>query len=92
MLTARTADNKQRLLSSSYLQTTNEIEFSAVHDQKASTKNIGSLEQLWLSMSSLKKTYELAIGTEFLIFKSGINPVWGGSPMNTKGGQMGVQV
>lgn len=70
----------------SYLQTTKEIEFSAVHGQKASTKNIGSLEQLWLSMSSLKKTYELAIGTELLIFKSGINPVWE-DPMNTKGGR-----
>lgn len=69
----------------SYLQTTNEIEFSAVNG-KTSTKNIGSLEQLWLSMSSLKKTYELAIGTELLVFKSGINPVWE-DPINTKGGR-----
>ncbi|CUM54383.1 uncharacterized protein AC631_04500 [Debaryomyces fabryi] len=70
----------------SYLQTTNEIEFSTINGQKSSTKHIGSLEQLWMSMSSLKKTYELAIGTELLIFKSGINPVWE-DPINTKGGR-----
>ncbi|KAK6456974.1 translation initiation factor 4F, cap-binding subunit and related cap-binding protein [Scheffersomyces xylosifermentans] len=78
----------------SYLQTTNEIEFLSVNGEEkdstssslATTKSIGSLEQLWMSLSSVKKTYELPIGTEFLIFKSGINPVWE-DPINAKGGR-----
>ncbi|KAG2734600.1 hypothetical protein G9P44_002606 [Scheffersomyces stipitis] len=72
----------------SYLQTTNEIEFLSIsgEDSVSTTKSIGSLEQLWMSLSSIKKTYELPIGTELLIFKSGINPVWE-DPINTKGGR-----
>ncbi|ODV78701.1 translation initiation factor eIF4e [Suhomyces tanzawaensis NRRL Y-17324] len=69
----------------SYLQTTHEIEFLSVADQRPTT-SIGSIEQLWMSLSSIKKSYELPIGTELLIFKSGINPVWE-DPINTKGGR-----
>lgn len=70
----------------SYMQTTTEIEFPAIEDATQKTKYIPSLEQLWLSLSSLKKTYELPFGTELLIFKSGITPVWE-DPNNTKGGR-----
>lgn len=69
----------------SYLQTTNELEFidfstgNPIH-------HIASLEQLWSSFSSIKKTYTLNIGTEFLIFKTGVNPVWE-DPINSKGGR-----
>jgi len=71
----------------SYLQTTNEIDFLCAADQGQTTTNsIGSIEQLWMSLSSIKKTYELPIGTELLIFKTGINPVWE-DPINTKGGR-----
>lgn len=69
----------------SYLQTTNEIEFSVINGDSM-VKSIGSLEQLWMSMSSIKKSYELRIGTELLFFKSGINPVWE-DPVNAKGGR-----
>lgn len=70
----------------SYLQTTNEIEFPRVDNPNETTTNIGSLEQMWSCLASLKKTYELPIGTELLIFKSGVNPVWE-DPINTKGGR-----
>lgn len=68
-----------------YLQTTTEIEFSVL-DNTTTTTSIGSIEQLWLSLSSIKKSYELPISTELLIFKTGINPVWE-DPINTKGGR-----
>lgn len=74
----------------SYLQTTNEIEFPRmdVHGvlDSATTTTIGSLEQMWTSLSLLKKTYELPVGTELLVFKSGVNPVWE-DPINAKGGR-----
>lgn len=70
----------------SYLQTTNEIKFVDVNNSQQSVINIGSIEQLWLSLSSIKKSYELPIGSELLIFKSGVNPVWE-DPINTKGGR-----
>lgn len=72
-----------------YLQTTNEIEFSDISGD-STVKSIGSLEQLWMSMSSIKKSYELRIGTELLFFKSGINPVWE-DPLNAKGGRWVVR-
>ncbi|EGW31075.1 uncharacterized protein SPAPADRAFT_52253 [Spathaspora passalidarum NRRL Y-27907] len=67
-----------------YLQTTNELEFVDLLGNKI--KHIGSLEQLWVALSSIKKTYELTTGTEFLVFKAGINPVWE-DPINSKGGR-----
>lgn len=70
----------------SYLQTTNEIQFALVEQAGETTSNIGSLEQMWACLSSVKKKYELPIGTELLIFKSGVNPVWE-DPINTKGGR-----
>lgn len=68
-----------------YLQTTNELSF---WDPTTGNKiqHIASLEQLWSSFSSIKKTFELNIGTEFLIFKTGVNPVWE-DPINSKGGR-----
>lgn len=79
-------NNQNAAAVDSYLQTTNEIEFSVVGNPSKTTKNIGSVEQLWMGLSTIKKTYELPIGTEFLIFKSGINPVWE-DPINAKGGR-----
>lgn len=71
-----------------YLYLTKEIEFldvTALEKEKTIT-SIGSVEQLWLSLSSIKKTHHLPIGTELLVFKSGINPVWE-DPLNAKGGR-----
>lgn len=68
-----------------YLQTTKEIEFANIVSH-APVKYIGSIEQLWTSLSSIKRAYDVPIGFEFLIFKSGINPVWE-DPINTKGGR-----
>lgn len=70
----------------SYLQTTNEIEFVDVNNCQQSLVNIGSLEQLWLSLTSIKKSHELSIGSGLLIFKSGVNPIWE-DPINIKGGR-----
>ena len=70
----------------SYLQSTNEIEFPLLEDNDKTTFVIASLEQMWLSMSLIKRPYELPIGTEFLFFKSGIAPVWE-DPRNSKGGR-----
>ncbi|EMG46550.1 Eukaryotic translation initiation factor 4E (EIF-4E), putative, partial [Candida maltosa Xu316] len=69
----------------SYLQTTNEIKFVDLITNK-NIQYIASLEQLWSSLTSIKKTYSLNIGTEFLIFKTGVNPVWE-DPINSKGGR-----
>lgn len=68
----------------SYLQTTKEISFLSFDGE--GTKSIGSIEQLWLSLSSIKPGYELPVGTELLAFKTGINPVWE-DPVNMKGGR-----
>ena len=71
-----------------YLYLTKEIEFLDVNslDKSNLVTSIGSIEQLWVSLSSIKKTYHLPIGTELLVFKSGINPVWE-DPINAKGGR-----
>lgn len=71
-----------------YLYLTKEIEFldAARLDTKGTVTSIGSIEQLWVSLSSLKKTHHLPIGTELLVFKSGVNPVWE-DPLNAKGGR-----
>lgn len=68
----------------SYLQTTNEIEFPGLAG--GTTKCIASVEQMWVGLSLIKKTHDLPNGTELLIFKSGINPVWE-DPINSKGGR-----
>ncbi|ODV67363.1 translation initiation factor eIF4e [Hyphopichia burtonii NRRL Y-1933] len=70
----------------SYLQTTNEINFKSIIDSNELINSIGSLEQLWLSLSTIKQSHNLPIGTELLFFKSGINPVWE-DPINSKGGR-----
>lgn len=80
------SDTDSSVAVNSYLQTTNEIEFPKLNNTSETTTNIGSLEQMWACLSTLKKTYELPIGTELLIFKSGVNPVWE-DPINTKGGR-----
>ncbi|CAI5759718.1 unnamed protein product [Candida verbasci] len=68
----------------SYLQTTTELNFIDFNGNNL--KNFASLEQLLLILSNIKKTFDLSIGTEFLIFKTGINPVWE-DPINAKGGR-----
>lgn len=68
-----------------YLQTTREVRFPSVAADSA-VSSIGSVEQLWLSLLWIKKTFELPIGTEILLFKLGINPVWE-DPINLKGGR-----
>ncbi|SGZ48651.1 CIC11C00000005616 [Sungouiella intermedia] len=70
----------------SYLQTTNEIEFPCFGNENATVKSIASLEQMWLSMSVMKKLHDLANGSELLVFKTGVNPVWE-DPVNAKGGR-----
>lgn len=68
-----------------YLQTTREVHFPSMAADSV-VSSIGSVEQLWLSLLWIKKTYELPIGTEILLFKLGINPVWE-DPINLKGGR-----
>ncbi|RCK65266.1 Eukaryotic translation initiation factor 4E-4 [Candida viswanathii] len=68
-----------------YLQTTSELSF-VDSTTGAKIQHIASLEQMWSSISSLKITFDLNIGTEFLIFKTGVNPVWE-DPINSKGGR-----
>ncbi|EEQ37736.1 hypothetical protein CLUG_01859 [Clavispora lusitaniae ATCC 42720] len=70
----------------SYLQNTTEIEFPQYGHPDRKIKTIASLEQMWLSLSTLKKSYNLAYGTELLVFKAGVNPVWE-DPNNAKGGR-----
>ncbi|KAG7195422.1 uncharacterized protein KQ657_003180 [Scheffersomyces spartinae] len=77
----------------SYLQTTKEIAFVNIHSGAEAeaapldtTSSLGTVEQLWMSLSTLKPAYQLRYGTELLIFKSGINPVWE-DPVNAKGGR-----
>ncbi|CUM62759.1 uncharacterized protein PRCAT00000316001 [Priceomyces carsonii] len=70
----------------SYLQTTQKIDLPAINNSEESTVNIGSIEQLWVGLSSIRRSHDLPIGTELLFFKSGINPVWE-DPINAKGGR-----
>lgn len=70
----------------SYLQAATEIEFPNFENPTETVKPIASLEQMWVSLSSLKKTHELVNGSELLIFKTGVNPVWE-DPINAKGGR-----
>lgn len=70
----------------SYLQTATEIEFPRFGLPGETVKPIASLEQMWLSMSFLKKQHDLFNGSELLIFKTGVNPVWE-DPINAKGGR-----
>ncbi|GEQ68147.1 hypothetical protein JCM33374_g1814 [Metschnikowia sp. JCM 33374] len=70
----------------SYLQAATEIEFPSFGNPGQTVKPIASLEQMWMSMSSLKKSHELVNGSELLIFKTGVNPVWE-DPINSKGGR-----
>lgn len=70
----------------SYLQTTNEIEFPCYGNTSSTVKSIASLEQMWLSMSVMKKLHELSNGSELLVFRTGVNPVWE-DPVNAKGGR-----
>lgn len=70
----------------SYLQNTTEIDFPQYGNPSAKVKAIASVEQMWASLSTLKKLYNLAYGTELLVFKAGVNPVWE-DPNNAKGGR-----
>ncbi|KAI5968172.1 uncharacterized protein KGF55_000001 [Candida pseudojiufengensis] len=68
----------------SYLQTTSQLHFQ--HTNELTISHIASIEQMWTMFSTIKNGYKLSIGTEFLIFKTGINPVWE-DPLNSKGGR-----
>lgn len=70
----------------SYLQAASELEFPCFGNAAISTKPIASIEQMWMSMSTLKKLHDLVNGSELLIFKTGVNPVWE-DPINAKGGR-----
>lgn len=86
---ASLAEGKTKLqatLVDSYLQAATEIEFPCFGNPLKSVKPIASLEQMWLSMSILKRSHELSNGSELLIFKTGVNPVWE-DPVNAKGGR-----
>lgn len=76
----------QAALVDSYLQAATEIEFPCFGNPAKSVKPIASLEQMWLSMSVLKRSHDLSNGSELLIFKTGVNPVWE-DPVNAKGGR-----
>ncbi|ANZ73118.1 BA75_01734T0 [Komagataella pastoris] len=70
-----------------YLQTVKQVEFPSVANGGAtSTTNIDSCEQLWQSLSNLRKVSDLPVGTELFLFKSGIKPVWE-DPANKSGGR-----
>ncbi|ODQ80813.1 hypothetical protein BABINDRAFT_161019 [Babjeviella inositovora NRRL Y-12698] len=68
-----------------YLQTTTALSFPSTASQ-GTTDKIASVEQLWQSLALLKRAPTLPTGTEFLIFKHGVQPVWE-DPVNTKGGR-----
>ncbi|CAK9441554.1 uncharacterized protein LODBEIA_P54220 [Lodderomyces beijingensis] len=73
----------------SYLQTTNQVQFThQSQDSSSSTtiSHVASVEQMWTMLTSIKNSFKLAIGTEFLIFKTGVNPAWE-DPVNAKGGR-----
>lgn len=70
-----------------YLQRTEEILFPVVKGEGAGALVvIGLVEQMWMAMACLKRGHDLVIGTELLVFKAGIAPVWE-DPVNTKGGR-----
>ncbi|OBA19302.1 translation initiation factor eIF4e [Metschnikowia bicuspidata var. bicuspidata NRRL YB-4993] len=70
----------------SYLQAATEIEFPCFGQPEKPVKPIASLEQMWMSLSALKKSHELVNGSELLVFKTGVNPVWE-DPINSRGGR-----
>lgn len=70
----------------SYLQTATEIEFPCYGNPAKTVRSIASLEQMWVGMSLVKRSHELSNGSELLVFKTGVNPVWE-DPINTKGGR-----
>lgn len=76
----------QAAMVDSYLQAATEIEFPCFGNPSKAVKPIASLEQMWLSMSVLKRSHDLSNGSELLIFKTGVNPVWE-DPVNAKGGR-----
>ncbi|KAG5417769.1 hypothetical protein I9W82_005405 [Candida metapsilosis] len=69
-----------------YLQTTNQLQFTDLNNKSTTISHVASIEQMWTMLTSIKTTYNLNIGTEFLIFKVGVNPVWE-DPLNAKGGR-----
>lgn len=69
-----------------YLQMTKEVEFPKFGNPQELIKNFASVEQMWMNISILGKSKDVAVGTEYFVFKSGINPAWE-DPFNTKGGR-----
>lgn len=70
---------------SQYMQRTHEIEFSSVAGG-GRTKRIASVEQMWAALCELKRSSDLASGTELLVFKTGVHPIWE-DPLNLQGGR-----
>lgn len=75
------ADDKNK-----YLRMTREVEFPKFNNPEETTKHFATIEQMWLNLSILGQPKDVPVGTEYLIFKSGINPAWE-DPFNTKGGR-----
>ncbi|KAI5949054.1 hypothetical protein KGF57_004884 [Candida theae] len=69
-----------------YLQTTNRLQFTDLNNNSTTISHIASIEQMWTMLTSIKTSFNLNVGTEFLIFKIGVNPVWE-DPLNAKGGR-----
>ncbi|ODV85007.1 hypothetical protein CANARDRAFT_188770, partial [[Candida] arabinofermentans NRRL YB-2248] len=69
-----------------YLQTTKIMSFPNILNNNQLTNEINSIEQMWQCLIILKKPTELPKGTDFLIFKKGIKPIWE-DPINQKGGR-----
>ncbi|ODV93262.1 hypothetical protein PACTADRAFT_51877 [Pachysolen tannophilus NRRL Y-2460] len=72
--------------SDQYLQSIDEIKFPKLGNSNELISNIDTVEQLWISMSNLEKIPNLKNGTQFLIFKTGVKPIWE-DPINSKGGR-----
>ncbi|CAD1809409.1 unnamed protein product [Candida parapsilosis] len=81
-----TVSQQQQAGVDSYLQTTHQLQFTNLNNTSTTISHIASVEQMWTMLTSIKTSYNLSIGSEFLIFKIGVNPVWE-DPLNAKGGR-----
>lgn len=82
--------NKRKLNSNDdknkYLQMTREVSFPKFRNPEESTKHFATIEQMWMNLSILGQPKDVPKGTEYLVFKSGINPAWE-DPFNSRGGR-----
>lgn len=68
-----------------YLETTVPLTFPAF-GADSTTQQVDSVEQMWQSLCLLKSPQVAHAGTEFLVFKTGVQPMWE-DPVNAKGGR-----